>query len=122
MRNTKQKELILSIINHSKKHPTAFEIYQECQKKITNISLGTVYRNLNILVNEALIKRIKMPNNIDRYDKINNKHIHFICSSCNTVLDLAYIDKEQTIVNDNKVLDYEINYKGICKKCLEKEK
>lgn len=122
MRNTKQKELILEIINHSDIHPTAFEIYKESRKKISNISLGTVYRNLNLLVEGSLIKRVKMPNNIDRYDKLNNNHIHFICTNCNKLIDLENIDKEPTMINGNKVLDYEINYKGICKNCIEKEK
>ena len=114
MRNTKQKELILEIIKYSYSHPTALEIYQ-------NISLGTIYRNLNILVNQQLIRRIKMPNNIDRYDKVNNDHIHFICLKCNKVLDLEKIENTPTMINENKVLDYEVNYKGICKNFLEKE-
>lgn len=121
MRNTKQKELILEIIKYSYSHPTALEIYQKSREKISNISLGTIYRNLNILVNQQLIRRIKMPNNIDRYDKVNNDHIHFICLKCNKVLDLEKIENTPTMINENKVLDYEVNYKGICKNCLEKE-
>lgn len=121
MRNTKQKELILTIINQSYSHPTAIEIYKECRKEISNISLGTVYRNLNLLVDQLQIKRIKMPNNVDRYDRIENKHIHFICTACNKITDLEDLKEKPTMINENKVFDYEMNFKGICKNCLEKE-
>lgn len=120
MRQTKQKDLILNIVNKSFIHPTANFIYKECQKELPNISLGTVYRNLNNLVNIGEIRRIKMPNNIDRFDKLGNYHSHFICYNCSSVIDLNssnYI-KEKTI-NGNQILDYEISFKGICKKCLD---
>ena len=58
MKNTKQKELILNIINNNYNHLSADEIYKKCQKTISNISLGTVYRNLNNLVKEQKIKRL----------------------------------------------------------------
>ena len=50
LRNTKQRELILSVVNNSCEHLTTEEIYLLCKDKINNISLGTVYRNLNTLV------------------------------------------------------------------------
>ena len=88
MRQTKQNTLILDIVNNSYNHPTAYDIYLICKNKIPNISLGTVYRNLNNLVESGKILRIKMPNNIDRYDKIYNKHAHFICIKCNKIIDI----------------------------------
>lgn len=120
MRKSKQKDLILEIINNSYNHPTAYMIYQKCKEKIPNISLGTVYRNLNNLVNDLKIKRIKMPDNIDRYDRINNFHAHFMCFNCKEIYDLEFKDNFfQENLNGNKVLDYEISFKGICKKCLD---
>ena len=122
MRNTKQRELILSVINNSYDHLTAEEIYLMCKGRINNISLGTVYRNLNTLVSLGLIKRIKMPNKIDRYDHLNTSHAHFICRKCNKVIDL---DESNIIFNKNIgkniVLDYEVNYNGICEDCQEEE-
>lgn len=117
MRSTKQKNLILDIINNSCSHPTALDIYNLCKRDIPNISLGTVYRNLNCLVDNGEIVRIKMPNNIDRYDKNFYKHAHFICIKCNNVID---INENFSFINDfscGQVLDYEINFKGICKNC-----
>ena len=69
MRNTKQKKLILEIINNSCIHPTAYEVYEECVKEIPNISLTTVYRNLNALVRGGNIQRLEISGDMARYDK-----------------------------------------------------
>ncbi len=121
MRNTKQKSLILEIINNSYDHMTAEQIYKECKKILPNISLGTVYRNLNILVNNNLIIRIKMKDNIDRYDK-SIKHSHIICNNCGKIDDV-FVDcfKELPEVKDYEVMNYELIFNGICKKCRKKE-
>ena len=122
MRNTKQKNLILSIVENSSTHPTAEEIYNICRENISNISLGTVYRNLNLLVTQGLIRRIKMENHIDHFDHSNYSHAHFICIECGEIIDLdkKYI-VEKNQIDENIVLDCEVNYKGICKECKERD-
>ncbi len=120
MRNTKQRELILDIINNSYNHPSAYDIYLECKKEISNISLGTVYRNLNTLIESNSIQKIKSVDNIDRYDKILN-HSHFICIKCNKIIDINEKNVYNEYIGDNKVLSCKVTYEGICKKCLEKE-
>lgn len=118
MRNTKQKDLILKIINNSCTHPNANEVYEEARREIPNISLGTVYRILNNLVEKGKIRTIQSTNNIHRYDNINWKHDHFICIKCGEVEDIEKTNnKEIRIINNNKVLDCDITYKGICQKC-----
>lgn len=122
MRNTKQKDLIYSIINNNSGHFDAYHIYELCRREIPNISLGTVYRNLSNLVHEGKIIRIKV-NGFDRYDK-NIKHAHFICNNCGDIIDIfdELVDCKNYI-NGNLVIDYEVKFKGICKKCIEgKEK
>ncbi len=121
MRNTKQRELILDVVNNSFNHPTAFQIYLECKKKIPNISLGTVYRNLNTLVGSNMIQKIKLNDNIDRYDKIIN-HSHFMCIECNKIIDIYDSFDYKNYLDGNKVLNFKIILEGICKDCLEKER
>ena len=87
MRNTKQSNLVLDIVNSSCNHPTAYDVYMESIKIIPNISLTTVYRNLNKLVEKRLIQRFELKDNIVRYDK-NTCHDHFICTCCGNVYDL----------------------------------
>ncbi|MBQ8192608.1 MAG: transcriptional repressor [Bacilli bacterium] len=118
MRNTKQRDLIYSIVNNSNEHLDAYHIYELCRKEIPNISLGTVYRNLSNLIEAKKIIKIKVLG-FDRYDK-NINHSHFICDKCNCIIDVfdnnCYLN---SIVDGNLVTDYEIKYKGICKKCME---
>ena len=121
MRRTNQKDLILKIINNSCTHPTANEIYEQARKEISNISLGTVYRILNNLIEKSEIRTIQSIDNIHRYDNVNWKHDHFICIKCGTVDDIEKMNnKEIKMINNNKVLDCDITYKGICNKCQEK--
>lgn len=121
MRNTKQNSLIFNIINNSYSHLDAYNIYELCKKEIPNISLGTVYRNLASLVNNHKIMRIKI-DGIYRYDK-NIRHSHFICHKCGCIIDI-FDDgfKDIKTIDGNIVDDYEIKYKGICKKCMKGER
>ena len=119
MRNTKQKDLILKIINNSCSHPNTNEIYELAREEIPNISLGTVYRIVNNLVEKGKIRTIQSIDNIHRYDNINWKHDHFICIKCGEVEDVEKSSsKEIKVINNNEVLDCDITYKGICKKCV----
>lgn len=118
MRNTKQKDLILKIINNSCTHPNTNEIYETARKEIPNISLGTVYRILNNLVEKGKIRSIKTMDDIHHYDNVNHKHDHFICIKCGLIEDVEKINKDLEIINNNQVLDCDITYKGICKKCI----
>lgn len=118
MRNTKQRNLVLDIVDKSFLHPTAYMVHQECVKIIPNISLGTVYRNLNTLVELGKIQRLEIPGHIDRYDKMD-AHDHFICLECGNILD----KKRRNISYDewmdgNLVKNYKIRYEGICHDCL----
>ena len=118
MRNTKQRSLVLDIINNSFNHPTAYEVHQECLKVIPNISLGTVYRNLNTLVSLGEIQRLDVPNQMVRYDKTIS-HDHFVCLKCGKIIDLDRSDiTYNEMINGNKVLGCKISYEGVCCDCL----
>ena len=120
MNNSKQRNLILSIINESNDHPTANEIYETSKKTIPNISLGTVYRNLNLLFEHGMIKTVKTNDNMERYDKIFNKHNHFICNKCNKIYDIfEENENNKQSINGHTILDIDITYSGICKNCIK---
>ena len=119
MRNTKQRDLILKIVNDSYSHLTADEVYVLVRKELPNISLGTVYRNLNVLVNLKKIRKIKTFDNKDHYDKAFKKHDHFICLKCNRVFDLYdtnYIESK-ILPKSFEVINCDITYSGYCNEC-----
>ena len=120
MRNTKQRNLILNIVNNSYDHLNAESIYEIARKTLPNISLGTVYRNLNQLLEMKKIKKIKMADG-DRFDNLNEKHNHFICEKCYKIIDVKDNIMLNFKIGNNKIVDYEINFIGICEDCLKKE-
>ena len=88
-RNTKQRAVILDILRKGGFHPTAESIYQEARKILPNISLGTVYRNLNFLREQGLAREIRTNSETSsRFEGKCPPHAHFHCTQCQSVLDL----------------------------------
>ena len=88
-RNTIQRELVLSAVLRMKNHhPTADEIYSEVCKEHPAISKGTVYRNLNMLVESGAIRRVALPDGADRFDFEKVPHYHIRCTKCGRVFDV----------------------------------
>ncbi|MFA5603442.1 MAG: transcriptional repressor [Bacilli bacterium] len=123
MRYSRQRELILTYVQNCDDHPTADMVYKRVRKIIPNISLGTVYRNLNQLCELNLIRKIVFPNKIDRFDKVHHDHGHIYCSNCGRVEDIgkellvsAYDEIEDR--TDFRILSHDVVFAGICDKCL----
>ena len=117
MRSSKQRDLVLSIINNHNKHLTAEEIYNIARQQIPNIGLGTVYRDINQLVETRQINRIASTDGKYRYDSTMIKHHYFVCEKCGKLEDV-YQNYDLSIeYTQNKVLDYDIYFKGICSDC-----
>ena len=120
-----QRQEILDFLIESYDHPTAEEVYKEVKERGSTASKGTVYRNLNFLVEKGIIEKVSMSNGADRYDYKKTPHNHAICVKCNTVFDFEYdfnmkkISKEiSKQVKIEKLSEY-VTVQGICKKCLE---
>lgn len=124
---SKQKEEIFKFIKTAKNHPTAEEIYIGLNEANSSISRGTVYRNLNLLVEKDIIKRISISNFPDRYEYITELHNHAICKECGKVFNFHYeLDSEKLkkIVSketDLEVFSNEFTIYGICNLCKIKK-
>ena len=115
MRMTKQKCAVLEALEYMHDHPTADDIYLEVKKKFPNISLGTVYRNLNNFVAEGKIAKVEIPNTGDRFDYRLEKHNHFICLNCKKIFDInASIELEDSSL---EVDHYKLVVYGKCSDC-----
>ncbi len=88
-RNTRQRGVILDILRGSHDHPTAETIYRSARRVLPNISLGTVYRNLNFLRDQGAVREIR-PNEggSSRFDAADTPHAHFHCVHCSALLDI----------------------------------
>jgi len=120
---SRQRELVLDILKKSYSHPTANEVFAIAREIDKNISLGTVYRNLDLLCEDKIIEKISTPLGKDRYDFKKSKHSHAICEKCGMVFDFlthAHIDKikeEVLVQTDLEISQDGIRITGICKKC-----
>ncbi len=105
-------------------HPTAQEIYNMTREKDPTISMGTVYRNLNLLAEQGKILRIKVPGGADRYDGTIAPHNHAVCTRCGMVMDYDYSfdDLNKALLENSgfKCEELNITVRGTCKNCLTK--
>ena len=121
-RMTRQRQVILDELIKSKIHPTAEQIYGLTIKQIPNISLGTVYRNLDILVKQGQVRKIETSGGKARYDGDLNNHYHLRCVECGSIediYDLSFMEMHpDTVESKNfKILGHKLEFYGICRKC-----
>jgi len=126
IKHSNQRDAIISCLLDRKDHPTAETIYREVKEIMPNISLGTVYRNLNQLATMNQILIVKTPYGPDRYDPNPNQHPHFFCTNCSSVLDID-IDKDKLLSLGKESFQGKINgciasYYGLCPNCLKENK
>ena len=123
-RESKQREAILNVLQHTDSHPTADWIYDEVRKMIPNISKGTVYRNLKILREDGEISELNLSGTVSRYEGNQEHHHHFRCEKCGRVFDLEEpINREldERIAKNTgfKVKYHQLEFRGICKDCQQ---
>ncbi len=118
---SKQREEIKKAVLESKGHPTAEEVYRIVKAKNSTASLSTVYRNLNLLSDMGVIKKIYMPNGSVRFDSVLYQHCHGVCIECGKLYninldleDLHHIVKKQIGMQS---VQYHLIVEGICTDC-----
>ena len=126
LRMTRQRRLILEELRKINTHPSADEIYDLVRKKLPRISLGTIYRNLEVLLQLGEIQRIELCGNLKRYDGNPEMHYHIRCLRCGRVDDVV-IEPRQDLEyqihcsTEYKVIGHRLNFFGYCRDCREKE-
>lgn len=127
MRYSKQRENIKKGLEKFCIHPTAEELYMKLKPENPNLSLATVYRNLNQLATDGDIKKIEGLSGQMHYDHNNHEHFHMICLKCNKIEDLhlnptfGSLEKLLKDGHDVEILSYDIIVKGLCKTCKAKK-
>lgn len=120
---SRQRQCITEYLLQTKEHPTAEMVYRHVQEKYPNISLGTVYRNLNLLVEQGQIMSLSCGDGCERFDGHVEPHNHFICRNCGCILDLD-MDSFEHIntlagVRFAGRIDGNVTYfYGLCENCL----
>ena len=87
-KHSRQRDAILKNLSSRLDHPTADMIYRDLREEYPRISLGTVYRNLNLLAELGQIRKIHCEGGTEHYDYDTSDHCHFVCKHCGGVVDL----------------------------------
>jgi len=122
IRYTNQKKEILKFLKSVKTHPTAEEIYIGVKRKIPNVSLGTIYRNLDAFSKSG--KVLKIEGKTKRFDGDISFHNHFKCEKCKKIYDIFEKNNTKSFKNISKearkigkIKNCQIHFYGICNKC-----
>ena len=124
LKKSRQRDALLNELQSRYDHPTAEELYLEVKKDIPNLSLGTVYRNLNLLENSGEIVKISA-DGADRYDGNLAPHCHFSCVKCGSVTDIKLPENAfpiaDNIINcvNGTVERYSLSLFGVCSECAD---
>ncbi len=125
LRMTNQREMILRDLKKSKGHLTADELYERVRKSMPRISLATVYRNLEILSEAGIIRKLEISGRQKRFDSIIEDHDHIYCVQCQQIenLDLDKSDMNvptQERINGYDITGFRLEVSGLCPKCQKK--
>jgi Fur family ferric uptake transcriptional regulator len=105
-------------------HPTAVGLYEIVRRRLPKISLGTVYRNLELLARQGTIQKLYFDEQQARFDGDVSRHDHIVCMKCGRMDDIHCppIDLLTAAANDcggYRLLDRRVQFVGICPRCLE---
>lgn len=125
LRMTHQREVILEELSKFKGHPTADILYERIKKKLPRISLATVYRNLEILSEAGMIRKLEISGRQKRFDRELEQHSHICCVRCRRV-DNIRLDQKQLLLAGSEesrgyiISGFRIEFFGICPECQKK--
>ena len=127
LRVTRQRQVLLDELRKVCNHPTADEMYQMARQRLPRISLGTVYRNLELMAENGMIRKLEVGGTQKRFDGNVAPHCHVRCLGCGRVddlelsldLDLEALARKQT---GYTILRHSIEFSGLCPDCCQPPK
>lgn len=122
LRMTTQRKIILEELRKVTTHPTASDLCKEVRKRLPRISLGTVYRNLDILSREGIILKLDVAGHEMRFDGNTDGHYHLRCLKCGRVDDIMMdtlpdLDEKAQEVTHYSVVGHNLEFVGVCPDC-----
>ncbi len=124
-RMTRQRRAILDVLRDNRTHPTADDVYARVRRKLPRVSLGTVYRNLELLAAEGAIRTLHLAGKQMRFDGEPGAHDHVHCLGCGRIDDIPSSPTDRVAERILRTLDYEVvgrrlEFLGWCPRCRRK--
>ena len=119
----KKRNAILACLKSTDSHPSADWIYAQLKNEYPDISLGTVYRNLTLFKKQGMIQSLGTVGGVERFDGNTDPHVHFICTGCDSVIDLPQMEVPQSLCSraaedtGGRVAACQLTFTGTCQSC-----
>jgi Fur family ferric uptake transcriptional regulator len=126
LRMTRQRKVVLEELRKLNTHPSADQIYKVVRHRLPRISLGTVYRNLEVLSELGEIQKLELSGLLKRFDWNTKKHYHIRCVRCSRIDDapiapLNQLDNELNGATVFEIIGHNLEFTGLCPECSGKE-
>ncbi len=121
MRQTKQRQAILEIVERSGDHPTAAQVYERVRQVLPGIGYATVYRNLSALAEDGHLQEIRV-GEVTQYDRRTDRHDHAVCHRCGKLVDVLVSLPQEVVqaaveTSGFQVTGYHTELTGLCVEC-----
>ena len=122
-KRSKKRDAILHCIRTTDQHPSAEWVYTRLKPEIPDLSLGTVYRNIHMFLEEGRIASVGVVGGLERFDGDTSPHVHFICTGCGRILDLpglqlpAELGSQAVQITGGQVTGASLRFHGVCRHC-----
>jgi len=119
---TRQRRAILEMLMSTETHPTADEVYMAVRKQLPNVSLGTIYRNLEMLCQNGLVRKLDMAGAQRRYDGDMSGHYHVRCIYCDRIGDMriasmTFAESIKYAPKNFVIVGHNLKFLGVCSEC-----
>ena len=125
LRETRQRAVILDELRQTTGHPTADELYRRVRRRLPRVSLGTVYRNLELLAERGTIQKLDSGAGQMRFDGDASSHCHVRCVRCGRVGDTAarpavYVRDTAGDNSGYEIIGHRVELLGVCPQCQKR--
>lgn len=122
----RKRNAILQYLQDTKAHPSAETVYADLKQQIPDLSMGTVYRNLNLFCQQGMASVIATVRGVERFDANTEPHVHFICNDCDRVIDLMQMEIPESLRSQaasqsgGEVELCSLSFTGRCCQCVNR--
>ena len=117
---TPQRVAITEIL-HKKGHINIDSLYEVMIEKFDFISLATIYKNINLMLEKSFIQEIKIPNTKSVYELTKASHSHLACKNCGSIEDINValdgVMSDAIAQSNYKIDSINLVFSGSCKNC-----
>jgi Fur family ferric uptake transcriptional regulator len=125
MRITAQRQIIFEELEKVTSHPTANDVYDMVRKRLPHIGLGTIYRNLELMAESGIIRKLDLGGSQKRFDAKTIPHYHILCAACGRIEDVhisppPLLNTLAAETSGYQITGHSIEFTGYCRDCLDK--